>query len=156
MTTEAPFEMTLFTRWGDLDSNGHMGNAAYLDACVDVRFAFFASRGFSLARFTELALGPVIFKDEIEYFRELRLLDPVRITLAIAGASEDGSHFRLVNEYYRARPDDARLAARLVTTGSWLDLRRRKLTRPPDELAAVLREMPRTEEFEILPSRLRT
>jgi len=154
VTIEAPFEMTLFARWGDLDSNGHMGNAAYLDACVDVRFAFFASRGFSLARFTELALGPVIFKDEIEYYRELRLLDPVRITLAIAGASEDGSHFRLVNEYFRARPGEERLAARLVTTGSWLDLKRRKLTSPPEELAQVLREMPRTADFERLPSKI--
>jgi acyl-CoA thioester hydrolase len=152
MTTAAPFEMTFHTRWGDLDSNGHMGNAAYLDVCVDVRFAFFASQGFSLSRFTELAIGPVIFKDEIEYFRELRLLDPVRITLAIAGASEDGSHFRLVNEYYR---QDGRLAARLVTTGSWLDLKARKLTRPPEELAAALRAMPLTADFEILPSKIR-
>ena len=118
-------------------------------------FAFFASQGFPLARFAELAVGPVIFKDEIEYFRELRLLDPVRITLAISGASEDGSHFRLVNEYYRARPEDGRLAARLVTTGSWLDLRTRKLTRPPEELAETLRAMPRTGDFASLPSKLR-
>jgi acyl-CoA thioester hydrolase len=156
MSSAPPFEMTLHTRWGDLDSNGHMANAAYLDACVDVRFAYFASRGFPLARFAELAVGPVIFKDEIEYFRELRLLDPMRITLAIAGASEDGSHFRLVNEYFRARPGDERLAARLVTTGSWLDLKTRKLTRPPEELAATLRAMPRTADFAPLPSMVRS
>jgi acyl-CoA thioester hydrolase len=153
MTTEPPFEMTFRTRWGDLDSNGHMANSSYLDACVDVRFAFFAQQGFPLARFAELAVGPVIFKDEIEYFREFRLLDPMRITLALAGASEDGSHFRLVNEYYR---EDGRLAARLVTTGSWMDLRARKLTRPPAELSAALRAIPRTAEFETLPPKARS
>ena len=155
MSVAAPFEMTLFTRWGDLDSNGHMANTAFLDACVDVRFSFFTSRGFPPVRFRELAIGPVIFKDEIEYYRELHLLDPVRITLATAGGSEDGSHFRLVNEFYRARPGDSRIAARLVTTGSWLDLKTRRLTRPPDELARVLREMPCTEDFESLPSKVR-
>lgn len=155
MPGTAPFEMTLVTRWGDLDSNGHMANTAYLDACVDVRFSYFASRGFSPARFQELAIGPVIFRDEIEYFRELRLLDPVRITLATAGGSEDGSHFRLVNELFRARPGDSRIAARLVTTGSWLDLKTRKLTRPPEELARVLREMPCTDDFETLPTKVR-
>jgi acyl-CoA thioester hydrolase len=151
--TDAPFEMTLFTRWGDLDSNGHMANAAFLDACVDVRMTCFARVGFPPGRFRELAIGPVIFRDEIDYYRELRLLEPVRITLAVAGASEDGSHFRLVNEYFR---EDGRLAARLVTTGAWLDLAARKLVRPPDELAAALRAMPRTDPFETLPSKVRS
>jgi acyl-CoA thioester hydrolase len=153
VAADAPFEMTLFTRWGDLDSNGHMGNAAFLDVCVDVRMSCFARAGFSLARFRELGIGPVIFRDEIDYYREFRLLDPMRITLAVGGASEDGSHFRLVNEYFR---EDGRLAARLVTTGAWLDLRERKLTRPPEDLAAVLRAMPRTDPFETLPSKVRS
>jgi acyl-CoA thioester hydrolase len=152
MATDAPFERTYHTRWGDLDSNGHMANAAFLDVCVDVRFAFFASQGFSLARFAELALGPVIFRDEIDYFREFRLLDPMRITLALAGAAEDGSHFRLLNEYFR---EDGRLAARLLTTGAWMDLRARKLTRPPTELTSALRAMPRAADFAELPSKAR-
>ena len=95
----------------------------------------------------------MIFRDEIDYYRELRLLEPVRITLAVAGAAEDGSHFRLLNEYYR---EDGRLAARLVTTGAWLDLRTRKLTRPTDDLAAALRAMPRPDPFETLPSKARS
>ena len=147
-----PFEMTFQTRWRDLDSNGHMANAAFLDVCVDVRFAFFAAQGFPLSRFAELAIGPIIFRDEVDYYREFRLLDPMRITLALAGASEDGSHFRLVSEYFRK---DSRLAARLVTTGSWLDLKLRKLTRPPEELASALRAIPQTEDFEFLPSKIR-
>jgi acyl-CoA thioester hydrolase len=147
MTTDVPFEMTLHVRWGDLDSNGHMANAAYLDACVDVRFAYFTASGFPPARFHDAGIGPVIFRDEVEYFRELRLLDPMRITLAMAGLSDDGSHFRLLNEYFRA---DGQRAARLLTTGSWFDLRARRLSRPPEDLAAALRAMPRAEGFELL------
>ncbi len=153
MTVDSPFEMSLFTRWADLDSNGHMANAAYLDACVDVRLEYFARNGFPLERFRELAIGPVIFRDEIEYFRELRLLDPYRISLRISGVADDGSHFRLVNEYRRS--DDV-VAARVVSTGSWLDLRARKLVKPPTELAEALRSMPRTADFTTLPSKIRS
>jgi len=68
------FEKTFHVSWGDLDSNAHMKNTAYLDKAVDVRMMYFESQGFSVREFERLHLGPVVKTDEIEYFRELRLL----------------------------------------------------------------------------------
>lgn len=146
------FARTFQVGWGDLDANGHMKNTAYLDRAVDVRMMFFAASGFPLREFEALRVGPVVRRDEVEYFRELRLLEDVRVTLALAGLSDDGSRFCLRNEFYRA---EGALAARLLSTGGWLDLSARRLIRPPEPLAAALQALARTADFAALPSSLK-
>ena len=143
----AGFAKTLYVGWGDLDANGHMRNTAYLDKAADVRMYYFAEHGFPSREFARLAIGPVVRKDEIEYFRELRLLDPVTVTLQVEALSADGARFVLRNEFWR----DDRLVARVTTTGGWLDLRARKLIAPPEGLRALLENAPRTEGFRELP-----
>jgi len=147
MSSAPPFERTLYARWGDMDFNGHMKNTAYLDASADLRMMFFASQGFSMREFERLRFGPVIMRDELEYYRELRLLEPVRVTLAAVGVSEDGTRFRLQNEFFR---EDGQKAARVISSGGWLDLAARKLKTPPDELRRLMDVMPRVENFAFL------
>src|SRR5215210_5509740 len=96
------FERMLYARWGDMDFNGHMKNTAYLDAGADVRMMFFDENGFSMREFEQRRIGPVILRDELDYYRELRLLESVRVTLSAAGLSDDGARFRLRNEFFRA------------------------------------------------------
>jgi acyl-CoA thioester hydrolase len=146
------FARSLHVGWGDLDSNAHMKNTAYLDKAVDVRMMFFQEQGFTMREFERLRLGPVVMRDDIEYFRELRLLEPVRITLTLAGMSEDGSRFRLRNEFFR---EDGKLAARLSSMGGWLDLAARRLTAPPENLFRTLRALAQSVDFELLPSSLK-
>lgn len=138
------FTRTFHVGWGDLDANAHMKNIAYLDKAVDVRMMYFQEQGFSMAEFERLRIGPVIMRDEIDYYREFRLLESITITLSLAGLNGDGSRFRLRNELYRP---DGQLAARLTSKGGWLDLDKRKLTSPPPLLVAALRDLARSEDF---------
>jgi acyl-CoA thioester hydrolase len=137
------FSKTLYVGWGDLDANGHMRNTAYLDKAADVRMYYFAEHGFPSREFARVAIGPVVRKDELEYFRELRLLDAVTVTHQVDALSPDGARFVLRNEFWR----DTELVARVTTTGGWLDLKARKLIAPPEELRVLLETAPRTEEF---------
>jgi acyl-CoA thioester hydrolase len=134
--------------WSHLDANAHMRNSAYLDVAASARLMYFASGGFSIEAFAQLQFGPVSRREELECFQELRLLDEVRVTLLVAGLSEDASSFRLRNEFWR---ESDTLAARLTSVGGWLDLRSRRLIAPPPALAAVLRGLERTSDFENLP-----
>lgn len=143
------FETRFHARWNDMDSNAHMGNARFLDAASDVRMQYFASFGFHPAEFARLRVGPVVRKDELEYFREVRLLEPVRATLMLGGLSADGARFRLVNEFHR---EDGQLAARVASLGGWLDLAARKLTAPPAPIAAAMLALARGADFVELPS----
>lgn len=140
-----PFSRTFHVRWGDMDFNAHMRNTAYLDTAVDVRLMYFAENGFPSSEFERLRLGPVVRRDELEYYREFHLLDPVTITLELAGISPDGSRFRLRNDFLR---QDGTLAARLTSTGGWLDLAQRRLVVPPEAITDLLKALPRTQDYE--------
>ena len=123
------FERRLVAGWGDMDFNSHMRNTAYLDKAADVRMMFFAEHGFPMSEFARLRLGPVIMKDEIEYYREVNLLDEVRVTLAIAGRGrrwqsipspqrvlprrrQAGGHGHQHGRLARSRGEEARAGAR--------------------------------------------
>jgi acyl-CoA thioester hydrolase len=144
-----PFEMKFVVTWAQLDTNGHMANTAYLDTCVDVRFGYFETQGFSPSDFRKHGVGPVVRRDEVDYHRELRMRDPYTVTLSLAGVSPDVSRFRLRNEIRRA---DGQLAARVTTLGGWLDVAARKLVVPPEGLARAVLALERTEDFAELES----
>ncbi|KFN43974.1 thioesterase family protein [Arenimonas oryziterrae] len=143
------FTQTMIAGWGDMDFNSHMRNTAYLDKSADSRMLFFAAHGFSAQEFARRRIGPVVRKDEVDYFREVNLLETIEVGLSLAGLSEDGSRFRLCNEFTRA---DGKPSARVISTGGWLDLAARKLIVPPEALLAAMRLLPRTDDFVALPS----
>jgi acyl-CoA thioester hydrolase len=146
------FSIAGYAAWADMDANAHMANVAYLSKCVDARMSFFKQHGFPVSEFAKRRIGPVVRRDELEYHREIALLEPITVTLELAGMAPDGSRFRLRNEILNG---DGRLAARITSEGGWLDLAKRKLIAPPDDLLAALSVMPPAAEFETLPSSIR-
>jgi len=146
------FERTFTAGWGDMDFNSHMANRAYLDRAADVRMLYFAGNGFPMAEFYRLRIGPVILRDELEYYREVSLLDEFRVTLGMAELSADGSRFLVQNSFYRP---DRKLIARVRSKVGWLDLGARKLIAPPESLLRALQNTARTEDFKEVPSALK-
>lgn len=143
------FSRTFHARWGDIDFNGHVRNTAYLDMAADARMMYFSDHGFPIRQFEELRIGPVIMRDEIEYFRELRLLEPVTVTLSLVGLTANDVRFRFRNEFQKA---DGALVARVTSSGGWFDLSARRLTAPPEALARCMREIERAPDYVELPS----
>src|SRR5712692_2647319 len=122
------FAKVLVAGWGDMDFNGHMRNTAYLDKSADVRMMYFSENGFPMTEFVRQRLGPVVMKEELEYFKEVGLLEQLRVTLSNAGLSEDGNRFRVRNEFFRS---DETLAAKVTSLGVGSTSRRGSLWRPP-------------------------
>ena len=145
------FEQELFAGWGDMDFNSHMKNTAYLDKSADVRMLYFAQEGFPMTEFARLRIGPVVMKDEIEYFRELHLLERMNVRMKLVGLSNDGSRMVLRNEFFRG----STLAARVTSTAGWLDLLSRKLTVPPESLLRVLDKLDKSEDFAVVPTSIK-
>jgi acyl-CoA thioester hydrolase len=146
-TAGAVFTRRFHVGWAEIDFNQHMRNTAFLDLAVDTRMLYYKENGFALQQLERLKLGPVVLRDEIEYFRELKLLDAVDVTLAIAGLSRDAARWRLRNEYFA---ENGKLAARLTSTGGWLNLTTRKLCVPPDPLANLLRALAKTADYAVI------
>lgn len=143
------YSKKLYAGWDDMDFNSHMRNTAYLDKSVDVRMMYCADHGFPISEFVRLRIGPVVLKDEIEYFREVGLLQELTVTLALAGLSADCSRFIMRNEIYR---QDGKLCASVTSSGGWLSLAERKLIVPPAGLQAALNALHRTDDFVVLES----
>jgi acyl-CoA thioester hydrolase len=139
----------LYAGWADMDFNSHMKNTAYLDKTADVRQMFLIEHGFPMEEFLRLRIGPVVMRDELEYFREVGLQQEITVSYALAGHADDGSRFMVRHEIFRA---DAKLAARVTSTGGWLSLDERKLIAPPPALLAAMNLLEKTKDFVVLPS----
>lgn len=146
------YARTLYAGWADMDFNSHMKNTAYLDKAADVRQMYLIENGFPIDEFLRLRIGPVVMKDEVEYFREIGLQQRIEVTCALAGHAPDGSRFVLRHEIFRP---DGQLSARVTSAGGWLDLAARKLVAPPPALLAAMNALPRTSDFLELPSSVR-
>ena len=147
------FERRVIAGWGDMDFNSHMRNTACLDKSADVRITYFSENGFSMQEFMRLRLGPVIIRDELDYHREVSLLEELRATLELAALAANGSRFAIQNSFYRL---DGQRVARVKSTGGWLALTVRKLVGPPEGLLAALQRAPRSEELTEVPSNLKS
>lgn len=146
------YTKTLYAGWADMDFNSHMKNTAYLDKAADVRQMFLIENGFPVEEFLRLRIGPVVKKDEVEYFSEVGLQQQITVTYAIAGHALDGSRFVLRHEIFRP---DGKLSARVTSLGGWLDLAARKLVAPPPALLAVMNLLEKTSDFTVLPSSIK-
>ena len=142
-------ERVLTAGWRDMDYNSHMANTAYLDRAADVRMMYFAENGFTAEDMLRMRIGPVIMKDEIEYYREVKLLQEIRVGFACAGLAPDGSRFMIRNEFAHA---DGTRCATVTSTGGWLDLNQRKLIAPPEPLRKAMEALPKIEGFRELRS----
>ncbi len=147
--TEPLFIHSLTASWVDMDYNSHMANTAYLNRAVDARMAFFTSKGLPLAELMRLRVSWVVMKDEQEYRREIQWMEEFTVTVALAGLAPDASRFKIRNDFFRA---DGQLAAKVTSTGGFLNLDTRKLVIPPPELLTIYQTMPKTEDYETLPS----
>ncbi|MCU0897185.1 MAG: thioesterase family protein [Burkholderiales bacterium] len=151
MDTQTPTRRFL-AGWADMDYNSHMANAAYLNKVVDARMLILAEKGFPVEEFIRLRLGVVIMKDELEYRREVKWMEEVHITFALAGLALDGSRFRVINEVLRS---DGQLCARVTSTGGFMDLDARRLVAPPAAVHSAFASLPRTGDYVDLPSSLK-
>jgi acyl-CoA thioester hydrolase len=140
------YEHAFEVRMGDLDLNRHLTSPKYLEYAIHTRFAAMGELG--VLRLLEAAKqAPVVFRDELEYRRELRAMDRVTVSIELAALSGDASRWRLRHEFVRS---DGVLSARIRTDGAWLDLRTRKLVVPSAELAEGFARLHHTEDFESL------
>ena len=152
MQEDESFKCHFEVRWSDLDGNRHVRNTAFSEYATHTRFRLLAAHGFDQAQLETMRFGPVMMREEIRYRREVLFGDALVVNVRCAGLSADSSQWRVHQDVRRS---DGREAAVLTIQGGWIHLDTRKLVVPPAELAAVLQSLPRTRDYEELPSLLR-
>ena len=138
------FERQVAVRWADVDQNGHVRHSAYYDYGADVRIAFFRASGFANTRMAAMNIGPILFKEECSFLREIRPDDLITVNLQKGQINEDGSRWSLHHELFN---QDGKKVAHISIQGAWLDLEKRKLSTPPADLAEAMHQLPQGEAF---------
>ena len=131
--------ITYRTRWADMDPNGHMRHSAYADYAADQRLVLLAKWGYDIKEFARLRLGPILFREETVFLKEVHIGEEIRVDSRLRSVNDDGTRWSILHTIYKA---DGRVAATVAVDGAWLDLDRRKLTTPPVALATAFRELP--------------
>ncbi len=144
---ETAFYLPVSVRWADLDPNGHVRHSVYYDWGASVRMAYLSAHGLTLERMAAEGFGPVLFREEAVFRREVRYGDELRMGLLLAKARPDGARFTFRHELVRA---DGVLCALITVDGAWIDLQRRKLTTPPAAVAALFAQGPKSDDFILL------
>ena len=138
------FNRPVQLRWSDLDPNFHIRHSVYYDWGAFCRIEFLNLYGLTYQVMQELGFGPIIFREECVFRREIRSGDAITISLQIIKARNDYSRWSI--QHRISRGED--LCAVLTVDGAWLDTTKRKLASPPAKVLEVFAEMPKAAEFE--------
>jgi acyl-CoA thioester hydrolase len=142
-----PFEMQIQIRWSDIDQNRHLRHSVYYDYGAMARMRFLAEHGLSLQKLEKMQVGPILFREEAIFRREVRLDDIVTINVALFKATADMSRWSLRHEFKHV---DGTLATTIQVDGAWMDLEKRKLTVPSDYIFQVFDSIPKSEDFQLM------
>lgn len=142
---DTAFRKRIALRWADLDPNFHVRHSVYYDLGAGQRVEILESQGLTLHFMKENHLGPILFREECIFRREIRLSDEVTISASIAKMREDASRWSIRHEFIRS---DNKLLAVINVDGAWIDTSLRKLAAPlPEFVREVFERFPRTEDF---------
>jgi acyl-CoA thioester hydrolase len=135
--------------WAQIDANMHLRHSAYADFAAQARVEMLESLGMTAKVMKEKMLGPILFREETIYYKEIKLGDTVSVSGALSKCRADGSRWSFEQNVYN---QDGVLAAKLNVDGAWIDMKIRKLTAPPTEfIQKFLENLPKTENFVLEP-----
>ena len=147
------YKISFYTKWADFDANKHMRHTAYNDYAAECRIRFFKDHGFPPQEFEKHHFGPILFKEETTFLREVNLGDQISIELYLEGISAKGDRFKMLHKIFR---EDGVLAAEIKIYAAFIDLKTRKLTQPSPEIVKTFANLEHTENFEEIQLKSKT
>lgn len=134
-------------RWSDLDPNFHLRHSVYYDWGAFCRIEFLIEHNLTSEMMAKMNFGPILFREESIFRKEIRLNDKVTINLELMRSKKDFSRWSIQHSIFK---NENILAAIITVDGAWMDTLKRKLFTPPVEVANVFNQMPRSENFQWL------
>lgn len=139
------FIQDIQVRWSDLDPNVHLRHSVYYDWGAFCRVSFLEQQGLTAETMQRLGFGPILFREECVFRKEIRMGDKVMIDLQLTKAKKDFSRWSI--RHIITKNNDI-IAAVLSVDGAWIDVVKRKLASPALEVVNVFSAMPFSEDFQ--------
>ena len=132
-------------RWSDLDPNYHLRHSVYYDWGAYARICFLNDHGLTPSVLLQQHLGPILFREECLFKREILFGDIVTINIQLLKCRRDMSRWSIIHEVWK---NENILSAVVTVDGAWIDTKLRKLTVPPQLVQHQFEAMPKAEAFE--------
>jgi acyl-CoA thioester hydrolase len=143
-----PFNKKISIRWADLDPNFHLRHSVYYDLGAAQRVEILEESGLTLKFMKENHIGPILFREECIFRREIKSGQDVLLSASMAKMKEDASRWTIRHIF---SDDNKKLLATLTVEGAWMDTQLRKLAPViPPLVAEVFRGFPKTADFVLL------
>ncbi|WP_298301308.1 thioesterase family protein [Hydrotalea sp.] len=142
-----PYFKSITIRWSDLDPNFHVRHSVYYDWGAYVRMCYLTETGLTPQLLLKNNLGPILFREEAIFKKEIHFNDNIQVTLQMRSATASGDRWNLLHEL---KHDNGTLHAIINIDGAWMDTKTRKLTTPPENFLQQFLAMPKAENFMLL------
>lgn len=141
------FQKQVSIRWADIDANYHLRHSVYYDFGAQFRVELLHIHGVTMSDMKEKGYGPVLFREECIFKREIAMADIVTINFKLKALTSDFSKYTIQHEFTK---NENKLCAVLTIDGAWLDTKIRKLANPPEVAMKFLEILPKTDDFKII------
>lgn len=132
--------------WSQIDANMHLRHSAYADFAAQARLELLEKMNFGADMLAKLRIGPILFREELIYIREVRPNDTIRVSCELSKCRTDGARWSFVQKIFRS---DGIQAALINVDGAWIDVQKRKLTALPEDIVQYFHTLPKTADFEL-------
>jgi acyl-CoA thioester hydrolase len=139
------YSLPIQIRWADIDQNRHLRHSVYYDYGAMVRIAFLSEMGLTAEKLEELKIGPIIFREEAIFKREINLEDKIEIDVELTKATSDFSRWAIRHTITK---QNGTVAAILNLDGAWIDLEKRKLATAPEFIQKIFSDFPKSDDFQ--------
>lgn len=130
--------------WAQIDANRHLRHSAYADFCAQARSNMLNKIGLSLDDFAKQKIGPILFREELIYFREIMLDENIKVDIQLTKLNLKNGRFSFQHIVYK---ENGVKAAEVNVDGAWLNLIDRKLTDIPKDWYEFLNKIPKSENY---------
>jgi acyl-CoA thioester hydrolase len=132
-------------RWSDLDPNFHVRHSVYYDFGAYVRMSYLTEYGLGPAVMIQHNLGPILFREECVFKKEVHFGDSVTINLLLKKTSPNYSRWTFQHEIIK---NNDTIAAIITVDGAWIDTVKRRLTVPTELVTKTFEQLPKAPDFE--------
>jgi len=134
-------------RWSDIDANRHLANSAYMNFMSHARLEYMKKAGIGQKELEEHHLAPIVFYENIFYFREVLPEETLYVSVELKGLSEGGMFFQFIHNIYN---EEGQNKASCEMMGAWMSMKTRKLTTLPKIILENFLRFNKSDDFRTL------
>ncbi|MES2880909.1 MAG: thioesterase family protein, partial [Bacteroidota bacterium] len=109
-------------------------HSVYYDWGAFCRMEFLTRYGLTTQVMQQLSIGPILFREECVFRKEVQYGDVVTISLQVIRSKKDYSRWSIQHQIIK---NTNTVCAVLTVDGAWMNIRERKLASPPEKVHEV-------------------